>query len=415
MMQKSIVYFPGEFAMIVADAISRQIGSASFIRRMFEEGIRMKAERGAENVFDFTLGNPSEDPPSKIIDALRKISADNLPGSHGYMPNAGYARTREVVAGRLGDETGLPFSAGNVMMTCGSAGATNAALKAILNPGDEVIVPTPFFPDYKFYILNYGGRMIPVETREDFSLDVPAIESLITERTRAMLLNSPNNPSGVIYSEDTLRELEKVLQRTNHTILVISDEPYTSVVYDGVRCPPPAAFISNCLIVTSWSKKWGLSGERIGYLAISPKIAEAEALFEACVFTNRVSGFVNAPAIWQHVVAQAPDESTDMALYHKKREVLCDGLLKLGYQLNKPQGAFYVFPKTPIPDDAAFVRLLQDEGVLAVPGSGFGRGGYMRLSLTVTLDTINRSLPAFGRVLDKITKAGVFQYSSIPE
>jgi len=201
-----------------------------------------------------------------------------------------------------------------------------------------------------------------------------------------------------------LRELEAVLRRAARAIVVISDEPYTSIVYDGVKCPPPAACISNCLITTSWSKKWGLAGERIGYLAISPKIAEAGALFEACVFTNRVSGFVNAPAIWQHVVAEAPDESSDMGLYHEKRDILCDGLLKLGYELRKPRGAFYVFPKTPIPDDAAFVQLLQEEGVLAVPGSGFGRGGYIRLSLTVPLDTITRSLPSFGRVLDKGTK-----------
>ena len=385
--------------MIVADTIQEQIGSASFIRRMFEEGIRMKAERGAENVFDFTLGNPSEDPPAGIMNILRKIAADNPQGSHGYMPNAGYVRTREVVAERLAAETGLGFTAGSVMMTCGCAGAMNAALKAILNPGDEVIVPAPFFPDYKFYILNYGGRMILAETREDFSLDVPAVESLITPKTRVILLNSPNNPTGAIYSEKTLLELQAALSRADHEIIVISDEPYTSIVYDGVKCPLPAACISNCLIATSWSKKWGLAGERIGYLAISPKIAEAEALFEACVFANRVSGFVNAPAIWQHVVAQAPDESPDMALYHEKRDVLCDGLLKLGYELHKPQGAFYVFPKTPIPDDAAFTRRLQEEGVLAVPGGGFGRGGYMRLSLTVPLDTIRRSLPVFGRIL----------------
>jgi len=388
--------------MIVADEISLQIGNASFIRRMFEEGIRMRAERGAENVYDFTLGNPSEDPPSEIIDTLRKIATDNPTGSHGYMPNAGYVETRSVVAERLSAETDLRFSSNNVIMTCGCAGAINAALKALLNLDDEVIVPAPFFPDYRFYISNYGGRMIPAETKDDFSLDVPVIESLITAKTRAILLNSPNNPSGVIYSKDTLRELEAVLQRTNHTIVVISDEPYSSIVYDGVKCPPTAAYISNCLIVSSWSKKWGVSGERIGYLAISPNIDEAEAFFEACVFTNRVSGFVNAPAVWQHVVAQAPDKSADMTLYHKKRNVLCDGLLSLGYELHKPRGAFYVFPKTPVPDDVDFVRLLQEEGILAVPGSGFGRSGYMRLSLTVPLDTITRSLPSFGRVLDKL-------------
>ena len=388
--------------MIVSEAIRLQMGSASFIRRMFEEGIRMKAAYGAKNVFDFTLGNPVEDPPPGIVDTLGRVLASHAPGMHGYMPNAGYARTREVVAERLNLETGLGFSAGDIVMTCGCAGAINVALKAILNPGDEVIVPVPFFPDYRFYILNYGGVMIPAETRDDFSLDVSVVESLITPKTRAILLNSPNNPTGAVYSEKSLMELETVLKRADHTILVISDEPYTSIVYDGVKCPPPAAYISNCLVTTSWSKKWGLAGERIGCLAISPGTTEARELFEACVFTNRVSGFVNAPAIWQHVVAQSPDESPDMALYHEKRDVLCDGLLKLGYELRKPSGAFYVFPKTPIPDDVAFVRLLQEEGVLAVPGSGFGRAGHMRLSLTVPLDVIIRSLTSFGAVLDKL-------------
>jgi aspartate aminotransferase len=280
----------------------------------------------------------------------------------------------------------------------------NAALKAILDPGDEVIVLMPFFPDYQFYISNQGGQMIPVETREDFSLDVAAIEAKITPKTRVIILNTPNNPTGVIYSEAALRELESVLQRADHTIVVLSDEPYKSIIYDGAHCPELASIISNCVIATSWSKKWGLAGERIGYLAISPRLPGADALGNACTFTNRILGFINAPAIWQLVSAEAPDESTDMAIYQEKRDLMCDGLARIGYDVCRPQGAFYVFLKTPIPDDIRFIRILQDEGVLAVPGSGFGRGGYIRLSLTVPRETIARSLPAFERTLAKSFK-----------
>jgi aspartate aminotransferase len=390
--------------MTVANVIQQQLESASWIRKMFEEGIRRKAERGAENIFDFTLGNPSEDPPPGVIATFRRLAEANEPGSHGYMPNAGYPAARDVVANRLRHETGVAFTGNSVLMTVGCAGAMNAALKAILDPGSEVIVPMPFFPDYQFYISNHGGRMIPVETDEEFSIDVAAIESKITPRTRVIILNSPNNPTGVIYSEAVLRELESVLQRADHTIVVLSDEPYKSIVYDGVKCPEMATIISNCIITTSWSKKWGLAGERIGYLAISPRLPGADALSNACTFTNRILGYINAPAIWQLVTAEAPDESTDLAAYQEKRALMCDGLARHGYDVRKPQGAFYIFLKTPIPDDLAFVRILQTEGVLAVPGSGFGRGGYIRLSLTVPRETIVQSLPAFARAIGKIPK-----------
>lgn len=387
--------------MIVAKGIQQQLEKSSFIRRMFEEGIRMKAERGAENVFDFSLGNPSEDPPPGVLATFQAIAERNAPGSHGYMPNAGFPEARQIVARRLRESTGVDFTEQSIVMTTGCAGAMNAALKAVLDPGHEVIVPVPFFPDYHFYITNYGGTVVPVETREDFSLDTAAIESKITPRTRAILINSPNNPTGVIYSSETLRELEAVLQRADHPIVVLSDEPYKTIIYDGARCPETASIISNCIITTSWSKKWGLAGERIGYLAISPKIPHADILANACTFTNRILGFINAPAVWQLVVAEAPDENTDLGIYHEKRDLMCDGLAKLGYEVRKPQGAFYVFLKTPIPDDLVFTRMLQDEGVLAVPGSGFGRSGYIRLSLTVPKDTIVRSLPAFCRALDR--------------
>jgi aspartate aminotransferase len=387
--------------MIVANAITQQLERASWIRKMFEEGIRLKAERGPENIFDFTLGNPYEDPPAGVLAAFKQLAIENRPGSHGYMPNAGYPAVRRVIAERLRRDTGLEFNENLVLMTVGCAGAMNAALKAILDPGDEVIVLMPFFPDYQFYITNHGGKMVPVETDAEFSLDVTAIKSKITPRTRALILNSPNNPTGNVYSENELRALEQVLQSVDYPIAVISDEPYKYFVYDGGHCPETAAIISNCIITTSWSKTWALAGERIGYLAISPRMPSAEPLAHACTFTNRILGYINAPAIWQLVTAEAPELMPDISIYQEKRDLICDGLARLGYEVRKPRGAFYIFLKTPIPDDLAFVRILQAEGVLAVPGSGFGRKGYIRLSLTVPRETIVRSLPSFARAAEK--------------
>lgn len=386
--------------MTVANIIHQQLERSSSIRKMFEEGIQLKAERGEQNIFDFTLGNPSEDPPAGVLATFRRLAESSRPGMHGYMPNAGFPAVRRAIAGRLRRDTGVDFTENLVLMTVGCAGAMNTLLKAILNPGDEVMVLMPFFPEYQHYIANHGGRMVPVETDEKFSPDVAAIESKITPRTRAIILNSPNNPTGAVYSESMLRDLEAVLQRADHTIMVISDDPYKAFVYDGGKCPEMASLITNCVIATSWSKTWALPGERIGYLAISPRLPGADALSDACTFTNRILGFVNAPAIWQLVAGEAPEGLPNLAMYQEKRDLMCDGLARFGYEVRKPQGAFYIFLKTPIANDVEFVRILQDEGVLAVPGSGFGRGGYIRLSLTVPRDTIVRSLPSFARALE---------------
>jgi aspartate aminotransferase len=388
--------------MIVSEAVHQQIESASWIRKMFEEGIRLKKERGEENIFDFTLGNPTEDPPKEVRAALLKLAERNAPGTHSYMPNAGFPDVRQKLAGLLKRDTGIPFTENHILMTVGCAGAMNTLMKALLNPEDEVIVPIPCFPDYKFYILNFSGKMVPVETDESFDLDAAAIQSKITPRTRAIILNSPNNPTGVIYSEAVLRELESVLQRADHPIIVISDEPYKSYVYDDATCPETASIISNCIIATSWSKTWSIPGERIGYLAISPRLTDADTLSQACTFTNRILGFINAPAIWQLATAEAPDAAPNLEIYREKRDLLCDGLARSGYEVRKPQGAFYLFLKTPIPDDMEFTQILQAEGVLAVPGKGFGRSGYIRLSLTVSRDTIVRSLPFFERAIKKV-------------
>ncbi|HOQ44611.1 MAG TPA: pyridoxal phosphate-dependent aminotransferase [Bryobacteraceae bacterium] len=381
--------------MIVARSITEQIGRASWIRRMFEEGDRLRAERGPENVFDFTLGNPEVQPPEQVTAALARIAAENRPRSHGYMPNAGYPQVREIIARRLAQRTGLPYDAGHIIMTVGSSGALNTVLKAMLDPGDEVMVLVPYFPEYRFYIENHAGRIVEVETTEDFLPDPARIAAALTPRTKALILNSPNNPTGVVYPARVLDELETVLRGTEVTVL--SDEPYRALVFDGCEVPETAVHITRTVTAISWSKSQAISGERIGYLAISPRLPGGDQLREACTFTNRILGFINAPAIWQWVAAEAGECTIDVAAYQHKRDVLVDALTRIGYEVTKPQGTFYLFPKSPIPDDLAFIRLLLQEGVMAVPGSGFGRPGYFRLSLTVPLETVKRSISGFER------------------
>ena len=383
--------------MPISKSLAAQLENSSWIRRMFEEGVRMKQERGADAVFDFSLGNPDVEPPPAVLAELQSVVAGNRPGSHGYMPNPGYPAVRQRIADKLRGETGLAFSAEDIFMTVGSAGACNVILKSILDPGDEVIVLMPAFSEYQFYIANHGGRMIPVETDATFLPDVERIAAAITPRTRAIFLNTPNNPTGRIYPASVLRDLEQLLVRLGQDIVVISDEPYKSYVFDGHKQPEVASFISSTAICNSWSKSMGLAGERIGYLALSPRLAGAAQLRQACAFSNRVLGFINAPAIWQWVILKTADETIDPAHYQHRRNVLCDALEAIGYEVRRPEGAFYLFLKTPIPDDIAFVRLLAAEGVLAVPGTGFGRSGYIRISLTIPLERIEKSIGRFER------------------
>jgi aspartate aminotransferase len=384
--------------MSVAKTVAAQLEQASWIRRMFEEGARLKAQRGVERVFDFTLGNPEVEPPGEVLAALREVAAGSRPHMHGYMPNAGFPEVREVIARRLSTRTGLPYTAEHILMTVGSAGAMNIALKAILDPGDDVIVLVPYFPEYRFYIGNHNGRMVPVETDERFLPDVERIAAAITPRTRVIVINSPNNPTGALYSAEALADLDALLAR-HPGIVVLSDEPYRSLVFDGRKAPEVASLITRTLVADSWSKAMAVPGERIGCLAISPRVEDWAALRDAATFANRVLGFVNAPAVWQWVVAQAGEAVVDVNIYQDKRDLLCDGLTRMGYELTKPAGAFYVFPKTPVADDVAFIGTLLAEGILAVPGSGFGRPGHMRLSLTVPRATIAASFPAFERAL----------------
>lgn len=381
--------------MLVSKTISEQLEHSSWIRRMFEEGARLKRERGADHVFDFSLGNPSDEPPEAVQIALKKILKEKSAGLHGYMPNPGYTSVREAVAAKLNRESGLPYAAEDIFMTVGAAGACNVALKALLDPGDEVIVLAPFFVEYQFYISNHGGTMVLVETGEDCLPDVEKICSAITPRTRAILVNTPNNPTGRVYPESILRALDAMLAEIDHPIAVLSDEPYKQFVYDGKRQPEVAALVRNTIVCNSWSKSLGLAGERIGYLALSPRIDDRMNLRRACAMTNRILGFVNAPAIWQRVLLSSLDATVEVAPYEEKRNCLCNALEEIGYEVRRPEGAFYVFLKTPIPDDVAFVGLLAREGVLSVPGTGFGRTGYIRLSLTVPMKTIEGSIPGF--------------------
>lgn len=378
--------------------MAEQMEQSSWIRRMFEIGIQLKRERGAENVFDYSIGNPEVEPPAAVIAALRQVVAENRPGSHGYMPNAGYPAVRERIAAVLCARTGVPFGVEDIIMTTGAAGAINIMLKSILDPGDEVIVLNPFFPEYRFYIENHGGRVVTVETGERFELVAERVAAAVTPRTRALILNSPNNPTGVVYSEGELRAVNAVLPEP---VLVISDEPYRPLTFDGARTPEAVAIFDRAVVAWSWSKAMAVSGERIGYLAIPPHIG-GTALRGACTIANRILGYINAPAIWQWVVGMVPEATVNVAAYQEKRDRLCDALQSMGYEAPRPQGGFYVFLRTPIADDVAFVGKLREEGILAVPGVGFGRAGYVRLSLTIAREALERSLPGFERAMASV-------------
>ncbi len=390
--------------MPVSTTVAQQLQNASWIRRMFEEGVKLKAERGAENVYDFSLGNPDPEPPQPVMDALRKVVAENHPRSHAYMANAGFPEVRAAMAARLSRATGLDYTAGHILMTVGAAGALNTLLKAILDPGDEVVILAPYFAEYLFYISNHGGKAVVAETRQDFTLDLDAVAAALSPRTKAILINTPNNPTGAVYSIADLKALEILLSERAPQALVISDEPYKAILYDGNRQPEVSSHITRSVVVNSWSKQWAVPGERIGYLAISPRVAEADELAGACAFTQRVLGFVNAPAIWQWVAREVEDASVELAPYQEKLDLLCEAFSRIGYRFTRPGGSFYVFPQTPIPDDVAFVQMLQEEGILAVPGRGFGRAGHIRLSLTLPLDELKRSLPGFERAFAKATR-----------
>ncbi len=389
--------------MAVSKKIERTITQSSWIRKMFEDGLRLKKEFGAGNVFDFSLGNPNVEPPVAVKKALLEVASDERPGVHGYMPNAGFLETRAAVADFLGREHGVPLAADHVIMTCGAAGALNVILKTILDPGDEVLIMVPFFVEYQAYVDNHGGVAKLVRTTEDFSLDLEAIEASISERTKALLINSPNNPTGRVYTEAEVRGLAEILvakgRKLGRAIYLVSDEPYDKIVYDGVKVPSLLKVYRDSIIANSYSKTLSLPGERIGFIAVHPQAEAVETLLGGLIMCNRMLGFVNAPAFIQRVLPRVIGSQVNVEEYQRKRDLLCQGLAERGYPFVKPQGAFYLFPKTPIADDVEFVRSLQRRNILTVPGSGFGCPGYFRIAYCVDDATIVNAMTGFGEVM----------------
>ena len=391
--------------MSVSEKMVNAIERASWVRKMFEEGAVRKQKYGAENVFDFSLGNPNLAPPAKLKEILNKLLSEDTPGVHGYMPNAGFLHTRKAVAQYLTDLNHHLFGPEDIVMTVGAAGALNVLLKAILNPGDEVIVPKPYFMEYNFYIDNNDGIPKAVNTQPNFSLDIKSIENAVGPKTKAVLINNPNNPTGKVYSKEELDELGKVLdlmsRKYGETIYLISDEPYSKIIFNGSVCPSIFDAYKESILVTSFSKDLSLAGERIGYIAISPMISQKDTIAELLSMCNRILGYVNAPALMQRAMPFLLHDTVDVSRYENKRNILANGLQEAGYDFELPDGTFYLFPKSPIPDDVEFVHALQEENILTVPGSAFGGPGYFRIAYCVTDDTIKRSLPGFARTIEK--------------
>ncbi len=388
--------------MIVSNSINRLVtDQEGWTRKMFEAAIQMRKDYGPENVYDFSLGNPDTEPPSLLKQKLIASLCDPAPGMHRYMPNNGYEEVREEVAAYLTERTGLPFTSRHVFMSVGCAGALNILFKTILNEGDEVIVPNPFFWEFKNYVENFGGVLKLVETGEDFQLDIDAIERAITSRTKVILLNSPNNPTGAVYGEESLKQVAALLQRERkkgREIYLVADEAYRKIVYTKDPLPDLFGIYDLVISVTSHSKDLALPGERIGYLAISPHIAEIDLLVSGLMIAIRALGFVNAPALFQRVVADFQRNSVSIASYREKRDLLYGALVEAGFDCVEPMGAFYMFPKSPLPDEVEFVfRMQQEERILVVPGRGFGRKGYFRIAYCVPLETIRKALPGFLR------------------
>ena len=385
--------------MTVSRAAQDMMSRSSWIRRMFEEGAELQRIHGADNVFDLSLGNPLLEPPHEFTDALKHIANEAQSGLHRYMPNPGFPETRAAIADALKQESGTNFTTNEVIMTVGAAGAINVALKALLDPGDEVVLIAPYFAEYVFYVQHANGVYREVNSDSAFLPDLDSLASALNERTKAVIINSPNNPTGVIYPDSLLADLASVIQdaeqRFGTEIYLISDEPYRKLIYSDTVYPFVFNHHPRTIVATSHSKDLGLAGERIGYLALNPHDAGRAELFDACVFMLRTLGFVNAPAILQRAVANIQHCTVDIDIYRRKRDLIHAGLTRVGYECLLPDGGFYLFPKSPVPDDVAFVDMLKEHLVLVVPGSGFGAPGYFRVSYCVEDAVLRGALSGF--------------------
>ncbi|MBQ6105172.1 MAG: pyridoxal phosphate-dependent aminotransferase [Lachnospiraceae bacterium] len=386
---------------MISEVVLNLNRNGSAIRAMFEEGARMAKEVGKENVYDYSLGNPSVEPPQEVKEAMIDVLNEENPNAvHGYMNNAGYEDVREAIAEHLNGLYGTAFHAKNILMTVGAAGGLNVIFKVLLNPGDEVLTFAPFFGEYRNYVNNFAGKLVTVATDPDTFMPVAEnLAAAITPKTKALIINNPNNPTGVVYSEEIIRMVAAVLEAKQKeygtSIYLIADEPYRELVYDGVTVPYLTKYYRNTIVGYSYSKSLSLPGERIGYLVMPDELDDADEIIPGASASNRVLGFVNAPSLIQRTIKRVLDAKVDVEIYNRNRELLYSKLTEYGYTCIKPQGAFYLFVKAPGGDDKAFVAAAKKYHLLLVAGSGFGGPGYLRIAYCVDYDMIVRSLPAF--------------------
>lgn len=392
---------------MIADKMKPLMANNSAIRTMFEEGDRMRAKYGDENVFDFSLGNPDAPVPDEIKKAIIDVLEEEDPVTlHGYMSNAGFEDVRESVAQSLNRRFGTNFNFMNILMTVGAASGLNVALKTILNPGEEVIIFAPYFLEYNWYVNNYDGKVVQAPTdKETFYPDIEGFEKLITDKTRVVILNTPNNPTGVVYSEETIKRIAEMLERKQkelgRTIFIIADEPYRELAYEGVEVPFVTKYYDNTIVAYSYSKSLSLPGERIGYLVIPSELEESELVFDTASNANRIIGCVNAPSLQQKVIGRCVDVKVDLDYYDKNRKAIYEGLKGCGFDCVKPEGAFYIFLKSPIEDEGEFCQAAKKYNILMVPGSAFACPGYVRLAYCVSYEIIENSMPGFKKLAEE--------------
>ena len=387
---------------LLATQVNEFLEKSSWIRKMFEAGRELKKQHGEDRVFDFSLGNPDLPPPAVVGQALHRIADQaDRPYAFGYMPNAGFPRVREKLAHHLSREQGTGVGAEDILLTCGAAGGLNCLFRTILEPGEEVVCPSPYFVEYGFYLSNHQGVFKTVPTTADFHLDIEAIDNALTERTRMVLINSPNNPTGQVYGREEIEALGRLLLARSsgrkRPIFLVSDEPYRFLTYDGAAVHSILPAYPYSAVVSSFSKNLAMAGERIGYVLLNPSMENKDILMDGLVYVNRILGYVNAPTIGQQVLEDALGFEVDVSRFERRRELMQQVLQDAGYRFTSPRGGFYFFPQAPGGDDVEFVRRLQDELVLAVPGSGFGAPGYFRLSFCVPEEVIERSASGFAK------------------
>jgi len=395
--------------MPIADGIKNSLSSSSMIRKMFEEGLQLKKQHGIDKVFDFSLGNPDVEPPQEFHDLFVKLAQEDEKGSHGYMPNAGFPYVRDALAKKVNKEQNVNIDGSHIIMASGAAGGLNAVLKTICNPGDEVIVTRPYFMEYRHYTANHGAKLIEVDAKENFDLDISAISKALNEKTAAVIINSPNNPTGKIYSASDLDSLASLLKehgkKTKRLPYLVSDEPYREITYT-MEVPPVLSCYNESIVVSSYSKSLSLPGERIGFIAVSPEISDKDDLINGLIFATRILGFVNAPALMQRIVGNLTEAKVDVSIYARRRDAFMKVLNDAGIEYAMPEGAFYLFCKVPQSknnspnDDKAFVEHLKKFLILGVPGSGFGKPLWLRFAYCVDEKIISNSGVAFKKAME---------------